>query len=57
MKKTTMCALRWRDALARKSGRIRSTEAPVVPIRLAIRPPKAIRPVLSSGVPESEPPT
>src|SRR2546422_20186 len=39
MKKTTMCAVRRRLLLARSSGRIKRTEAPVVPRRFASTAP------------------
>jgi hypothetical protein len=55
MKKTTTCADRCRDLFARSSGRMSSIDAPVVPTKLAITAPKASSPVLTSGVPESEP--
>ncbi len=55
MKKTTMCTLFCRAALARKSGRTSSTDAPVVPIRFASTAPIAMIPVFTSGVPESDP--
>ena len=57
MKKTTTWVLRSRGALARSSGRISSTEAPVVPIAFASTAPRPSSAVLSSGVPESEPRT
>ena len=58
MKNTTMCALRSRGAFARSSGRISSTDAPVVPIKLASTAPIAEqRRCSTSGVPESEPRT
>jgi hypothetical protein len=55
MKKITMCCLRWRDSFARSSGRTSSTEAPVVPMKLASPPPSAMTAVFTSGVPASEP--
>src|SRR5437899_2648076 len=55
MKKTTMCAVRRRLLLARSSGRIKRTEAPVVPRTLASTAPSPSIPVFTSGVPESEP--
>ena len=57
MKKTRTCALSTRGAFARRSGRTRSTEAPVVPMTLASAAPRAMSPVFTSGVPESEPRT
>src|SRR3989441_4252329 len=55
MKKTTMCAVRRRLLLARSSGRIKRTEAPVVPRRFASTAPSPSIPVFTSGVPESDP--
>ncbi len=55
MKKTTICALALRGLLARNSGRINNTEAPVVPIKLAITAPIPMIAVLERGVPLSEP--
>ena len=57
MKKTMMWVLRSRGAFARSSGRINSTEAPVVPIAFASTAPRPSSAVLSSGVPESAPRT
>ncbi len=50
-----MCVFLVRASLARSSGRISSTEAPVVPIAFATTAPMPRIAVLSSGVPESEP--
>ena len=55
MKKTTECTRYLRWALARSSGRISSMAAPVVPIQLARMVPTARMPVLTTGVPTSEP--
>ena len=55
MKNTTMWALATRVLLARSSGRISRTLAPVVPMKLASTAPIASSPVLASGVPLSEP--
>jgi hypothetical protein len=57
MKRTTRWTRLRRDSLARRSGRIRSTDAPVVPITLARTAPIASSAVFMSGVPESEPST
>ena len=48
-------ALRRRLLLARTSGRIKRTEAPVVPSRFASTAPSPSIPVFTSGVPESDP--
>ena len=55
MKKMTMWATRLRPLLARKRGRISKTDAPVVPSTLASTAPSPSMPVLTSGVPASEP--
>ena len=55
MKKTTRCARARRDSFARKSGRMNSTEAPVVPMTLAQAAPISKSALFMSGVPESEP--
>src|SRR5205814_569368 len=55
MKKTTMCTVRRRLLLARSTGRIKRTEAPVVPRRFASTAPSPSIPVFTSGVPESDP--
>ena len=51
----TTGVMQHRDALARRIGRMRSIDAPVVPTKLARMPPSASIPVLTSGVPDSEP--
>ena len=55
MKKITMCDFRRRLLLARSSGRISNTAAPVVPSRLARTAPRPSMPVFTSGVPASDP--
>src|SRR5437763_297828 len=55
MKNTTMCTVRRRLWLARSSGRIKRTEAPVVPRRFASTAPSPSIPVFTSGVPDSDP--
>ena len=57
MKKITECARCRRPSLAAISGRIKSIEAPVVPMTLAIAVPSARIPTLSHGVPENAPRT
>ncbi len=57
MKKTKTCPLPPRAALARKSGRTSSMEAPVVPITDARSAPMASTAVFRRGVPESVPRT
>ena len=55
IKKTTVCAVCCRHLFARKIGRIKSIDAPVVPIQDAsIVPIKIIR-VLTLGVPDNRP--
>ena len=57
MKKTTTCVVRARCAFARKSGRMSSADAPVVPMMLASAAPMARNATLTSGVPISAPRT
>ena len=49
MKKTTVCRTCSRSRLVWSKGRIRTIEAPVVPIRLAANAPTARTPVLTAG--------
>jgi hypothetical protein len=55
MKKTTWCARRCLDLLARRNGRISTMDAPVVPIKFASTAPIASMPVFESGVPFRDP--
>ena len=55
MKNTTTWALFCRGAFALSSGRMSSTLAPVVPMKLAMTAPSAMTIVLTIGVPASEP--
>ena len=57
MKNTTTCTLWSRAALARSSGLIRITAAPVVPTTLAIAVPNVRMAALTSGVPRRLPVT
>jgi len=50
MKNTTVCATCRRSLLVSRSGRIRSMAAPVVPMKLASRPPTVRKAVLVEGV-------
>ena len=54
-KKIIICDLSRRARLARMSGRIRSIEAQVVPMKLARTVPIASKSVLTKGVPANEP--
>ncbi len=49
MKNTTVCLTRVRSRFVCRSARIKSIDAPVVPTKDAIRPPRARKPVLIIG--------
>ena len=55
IKKTTVCTVCCRHLFARKIGRIRSMEAPVVPIQDASTVPINIKRVFIWGVPDNRP--